>query len=601
MNSLKTKIILIWKKVRQASSFFRLDKIKKFFGIKAGRRKFNHSEFDKKLVYGLSLRKIPSSNQLKHLNKFLNPKEYLIIKVCLILVIVNATYLGIVFFKNHLQYSPVSGGEYIEGVVGYPKTINPLYAVNRDIDSDLSRLVYSSLFKYDASGALVNDLVSDVTINNNTEYVIKLKDNVKWHNGDKLTADDVLFTIDAIKNSEYRSPLRASLSSVGAEKVDSQTIKLTLASPYAPFLEVLTFGILPKSIWENISPGSAALSELNLKPIGSGPYKFKSLIKNKDGDLKEYNLVANNDYFSEAPYITNIKFNFFINYAEAIKSLNNNQIDGLGYLPFAERKELLTQDSLVLNELIRPQIVSIFFNSNKDEALADKTVRISLAQALDKDQIIKDVFDGVYQRVDGPILANNFAYNDQIKKYNYSPQEASVNIKNKLSSTTLTVIDSGNNVAVAEKIKSYWEKIGVVVTLKVVPGEQAADIIKNRNFETLLYGESVGGDPDVYAFWHSSQIGAKGLNLAGYNNPEVDKLLVDARETTDKEARKIKYQKFQEYITEDIPVIFLYSPTYTYVQDKKVKGFSGTMVIEPGDRFAGVTSWYLKTSKKLTW
>lgn len=587
--------------MRQTSSFFRLNKIKKFFGIHTRRRKFNHSEFDKKLVYGLSLRKIPSSNQLKHLKKFLNPKEYLVIKVCLILVIVNAVYLGIVFFKNHLQYSPVSGGEYIEGVVGYPKTINPLYAVNRDIDSDLSRLVYSSLFKYDTNGALVNDLVSDVTINNNTEYVIKIKDNVKWHNGDKLTADDVLFTIDAIKNSEYRSPLRASLSSVGAEKVDSQTIKLTLASPYAPFLEVLTFGILPKSIWENISPGSAALSELNLKPIGSGPYKFKSLIKNKDGDLKEYNLVANNDYFSEAPYITNIKFNFFINYAEAIKSLNNNHIDGLGYLPFAERKELLTQDSLVLNELIRPQIVSIFFNSNKDEALADKTVRISLAQALDKDQIIKDVFDGVYQRVDGPILANNFAYNDQIKKYDYSPQEASVNIKNKLASTTLTVIDSGNNVAVAEKIKSYWEKIGVVVTLKVVPGEQAADIIKNRNFETLLYGESVGGDPDVYAFWHSSQIGAKGLNLAGYNNPEVDKLLVDARETTDKEARKIKYQKFQEYITADIPVIFLYSPIYTYVQDKKVKGFSGTTAIEPGDRFSGVTSWYLKTSKKLTW
>lgn len=591
VNLLKTKIILIWKRARQVLPFFRIKK----------RTKFNQAEIDKKLVYNLSPRKIPNGGQLKHLKKFLNPKENLIIKICLLLIFVNLIYLGTTFLKKHLHYSPVVGGEYIEGVIGYPKTINPLYAVNRDIDSDLSRLIYSSLFRYDGAGNLVNDLADKVVINNDREYIITIKNNAKWHNGDKVTVDDVIFTLDAIKNSEYRSPLRASLSSVAAERVDDLTIKLSLSSAYAPFLEVLTFGILPKNIWENISPGSAALSELNLKPIGSGPYSFKSLIKNKEGDLKEYNLTVNGNYYSAQPYIKNIKFKFFINYAEAIKSLNDNQIDGLGYLPFIERKELLAEDSLSLNELVRPQIISLFFNSNKDKALADKVVRVSLAQALDKDQIIKDVFDGIYQRADGPILLNNFVYNDQIKKYNYLPSEASTNIKNKLASTTLTVVDSGNNVAVAQKIKSYWEQIGVLVELKVVPGERAADIIKNRNFEILLYGESVGGDPDVYAFWHSSQIGGKGLNLAGYNNPEVDKLLTEARSITNSEERKIKYQKFQEIISEDIPVIFLYSPTYTYVQSKKIKGFSGTMIIEPADRFASIFAWHLKTSKKLIW
>ncbi len=592
MNSLKTKIIVIWKKVRQTLSFFCINKRWK---------KVSQADIDKKLVYGLSPRKIPNGGQLKHLKKFLNPKEYLVIKICLVLVLVNAVYLSVVFLKNHIQYSPVSGGEYIEGVVGYPKTINPLYSINRDIDSDISHLIYSGLFKYDENGTLVNDLASDVTINNDVEYVIKIKDNTKWHNGDKVSADDVIFTIEAIKNEDYRSPLRNSLAKVNAEKIDDQTVKLTLSSAYAPFLEVLTFGILPKNIWENISPSSAILSDLNLKPIGSGPYKFKSLTKSKEGDLKEYNLVVNEDYYSAKPYIKNIKFIFFVDYTEAIKSLNDNQIDGLGYLPFAERKELLAQDSLAFNELIRPQIVSIFFNQEKDKALNDKIVRTALAQAIDKDRIIKDVFNDVYKRVDGPLLENNFAYNNQITKYNYSPQEATDNIKNKLASTTLTVIDSGSNVAVAEKIKAYWEQIGVAVELKIIPGEQAADIIKNRNFETLIYGESVGGDPDVYAFWHSSQIGANGLNLAGYNNPEVDKLLVEARKVTDKEERKVKYQKFQEYITADIPTIFLYSPTYTYVQSKTLKGFSGSMIIEPADRFAGISSWYLKTSKKLVW
>ena len=302
MNSLKTKIILFVKRTFQALSFFAFFK----------KKKVNQAEIDKKLVYTLSPRKIPSGNQLKHLNKFLNPKENLIIKICLLLIFVNLVYLGVSFLKKYLVYSPVSGGEYIEGVVGYPKTINPLYAVNRDIDSDLSRLIYSSLFKYDQNGALVNDLTESVTINNNKEYIIKIKSNVYWQNGDKLTVDDILFTLDAIKNPDYRSPLRSSLSGVEVEKVDNETIKLTLGTPYAPFLEILTFGILPKNIWGNVSPSAAALSDLNLKPVGSGPYKFKSLLKNKEGDIKEYNLTVNDSYYSLKPYINNIKFKFFV-------------------------------------------------------------------------------------------------------------------------------------------------------------------------------------------------------------------------------------------------------------------------------------------------
>ena len=430
------------------------NKVLSFFRF-SRKRKFSQLGVDQKLVYGLSPRKIPNSDQLKHLNKFLNPKEYLVIKICLLLILINVVYLGVGFFQKHLKYSPVSGGEYIEGVVGYPKTINPLYAVNRDVDSDLSSLIYSSLFKYNQDGVIVNDLAESVEINNNTEYIIKIKSNAKWHNGEKVTVDDILFTIDAIKNVDYRSPLRSSFNNVTAEKVDEQTIKISLSAPYSPFLEVLTFGILPKSLWENVTPSSAALSELNLKPIGSGPYKFKSLVKNKTGDLKEYNLVVNDDYYLQKPYITNIKFKFFVDYVEAIKSLNDNQIDGLGYLPFDDRKELLAKDSLSVNELIRPQIVSLFFNSTKDKALDNKAVRIALTQAIDKDQIIKDVFDGVYKKADGPIMANNFAFNDQIKKYDYNPTEATASIKNKLASTTLTVIDSGTNVAVAEKVKSY--------------------------------------------------------------------------------------------------------------------------------------------------
>ena len=559
-------------------------------------------EIDKKLVYALSPRKIPTGDQLKHLHKFLNPRESLIVKICFLVVLVNIIYLGTIFLKKHLQYSPAAGGEYIEGVVGYPKTINPLYAVNRDIDSDLSRLVYSSLFAYNQNGQLENDLVDSVNISSdNKEYLIKIKNNVKWHNGAKLNIDDVLFTFNTIKDPDYRSPLRFNFTGVDAEKVDDYTIKFSLSEPYAPFPELLTFGILPKNIWDNINPASAALSDLNLKPIGSGPYKFKSLVKNKDGDLKEYRLTANSDYYGQVPYIKNINFDFFVSYPDAIKALNDNQITGLSYLPFDSRKELLAQNSLKFNELVQPQIIALFFNRDKNKTLADKDVRVALAAALDKDQIIKDVFNGIYQRADGPILKENFAYTDTIQKYNYAPETAAATIKSKPLATVLTVIDSGSNVAVAEKIQTYWKQAGVNITLKVISGEQAADVIKNRDFEVLLYGEAVGGDPDVYSFWHSSQIGDKGLNLAGYSSAAADKLLVAGRTTADSDGRIAAYKKFQEIITAELPAIFLYSPTYTYVQNNNLKGFSGSMIINPADRFSGVSGWYLKTKKKLTW
>lgn len=592
MDSLKTKIISLWRQARTAWPFFSFLKKK---GV-------SQEDIDKKLVYALSPRKIPSSDQIRHLNKFLNPREFLIVKICLLVIVVNIIYLFAVFIRNHVRYLPVPGGEYIEGVVGYPKTINPLYAVNRDVDSDLSRLTYSSLFRYDQNGQLGNDLVDSVDIStDNKEYLIKIKSNVKWHNGNELTIDDVLFTFNLIKNPNYHSPLRSSLTSVAAEKVDDTTVKFTLAEPYSPFLELLTFGILPKNIWENINPNSAVLSDLNLKPVGSGPFKFKSLIKNKSGDLKEYRLVVNDDYYGQKPYLKNINFNFFVNYQEAVKALNGNQIMGLSYLPFNLRPELLAQNSLKLHELAQPQIVALFFNRDKNKTLADKDVRIALALALDKNQIIREIFSDVYRPVDGPILKESFAYNQAIKKYDYAPETAVSVIKDKPLTTVLTAVDVGSNVAVAEKIKAYWEKAGVKIELKAVSTEQAADIIKGRDFEILLYGEAVGGDPDVYAFWHSSQSGAKGLNLANYNNPTADKLLTEARATANLDERVAKYKKFQEIVTDDLPAIFLYSPIYTYAQSNNLNGFSGTMVVEPADRFSSVSDWYLKTKKKLTW
>lgn len=592
MSSIKTKIISVWRKARKAWPIFVFLK-----------NKINDtSQVDQKLVYSLSSRKIPNRRQIKHLFKFLNSKEILIIKICLLVLAINLVYLGTVFIQKHLQYLPVAGGEYIEGVLSYPQTINPLYAVSRDIDSDLSRLVYSGLLKYGPEGKLNNDLAESVIISEDgKEYFIRIKPDVFFHDNSRLSVDDVLFTYSLLKNSSYRSPLRSSFDGVAIEKIDDYTIKFSLTEAHAPFPELLTIGILPKNIWENVGPNAAILSEYNLKPIGSGPFKFESLTKNKNGELKEYVLVVNNNYYGQKPYLKNIKFKFFVDYSEAVKALNDNQITGISYLPNNLRGDLLAKNSLQINGLPQAKIVALFFNQEKNKALANKTTRLSLATALDRDKLISEVFLGAARRVDGPILAENFAYNNALSKYEYNLEKSKQELANINLSLIITVIDSGSNLLIAEQIKKYWEDAGVKIEIKSISGEQAAELVRTRDFEILLYGEFVGSDPDVYAFWHSSQIGISGLNLANYNNKEVDTLLVEARSSIKQEERISKYNKFQEIINNEVPAIFLYSPNYTYVQSRTLKGFSPSLVISPADRFNSINNWYLKTNKKIVW
>lgn len=592
MSSLKNKIFSFFKKTKHSLDVF-------LFSKSSGR--LDQIDIDKKLVYSLSPRKIPNKNQFKYLKKFLNPKENLIIKICLLVIVINLAYLGVVFSAKYFDNVPVSGGAYIEGVVGYPKAINPLYASSRDIDNDLSRLIYSRLFNYNDKGQIVSDLTKDYSISEDKkEYTVVIKDNVYWHNGNNLNADDVVFTFNLIKNENYNSPLRQQFSGITIEKIDEKTVKFILPEVYSPFLEMLTFGIMPKHIWQTIGPEAIALNDFNLKPIGSGPYKFKTLIRSKGGDIKEYILEANETYYEKVPYIEEFSFIFFPSHEEAIRSFNDNNIDGLSVLPYSNRSDILSKESVQIYNLSRPQLVGLFFNLEED-IFQDKELRRGLSVAVDRQQLVKDVYNNYYQVAYGPILKTSFAYNKEIEeKLKFSPEEAKEIMSSKDDiNLEITVIDINQNQLVAEEIKEYWQDVGVNVDINLITLEQAFDVIKNRDFEVLLYGQAIGGDPDVFAFWHSSQDGSQGLNISNYQNEEVDNLLLEARTTVSKEERIDKYNQFQKILTEDNPAIFLYSPSYNYVHDKKVKGFNGQSVITPDDRFSEVPYWYTKTKK--TW
>lgn len=330
-------------------------------------------DLDHNLVYALSPKKIPSLQQLKYAKKVLRPRERIIVNSLLILILIAAVIFGIRFYKKHLVIEPDFGGEYIEGLIGSPKNINPLYSTARDVDGDISRLVFSSLFTHNQNGDIINDLVENYTVSDNgLEYNIKIKEGVKWHHGENLSVDDIIFTFSAIKNPEYGSPLRGTFAGVEITKIDDLSFKFILSESYAGFLEFLTFGIIPQNLWSGVLPQNAFLNELNIKPIGSGPYKLKSLTKNKSGDIKDFILVPNEDYYGQVPYISKITLKFFDNYNELLSALNNNQVNGIGYLPHGLKSELISQNSLNFNKLSLPPITSLFINSKKNSILEKK-------------------------------------------------------------------------------------------------------------------------------------------------------------------------------------------------------------------------------------
>ncbi|PLX26725.1 hypothetical protein C0583_06885 [Candidatus Parcubacteria bacterium] len=602
-------------------------------------------EYDKKLVYSLSKSRIPTFKQLKYIKRYLSPLEKKLIYLSSFLIIVSSTYLGINFYLSNLELIPVPGGEYVEGLIGSPQTINPLYTVS-DVDNDLSFLIYSSLFRRGANGQLEKDLVEDFFVSgDNKTYEITLKEGVKWHNDEDLTINDVIFTYNAILDPSYKSPLRQSFAGVNIEAVDERTVRFLLPEPYAAFLELLTFGILPANLWSEIPADTANLATLNQKPIGSGPFKFKSLAKNEAGNIKEYKLEKNEDYYGKVPYI-DISLKFYTSFDEAIEDLNNKAIDGMSYLPSEYVDFISTPKSLQFHKILYPQVTLIFLNEKLNEALASKELRQALAYAIDKRAIVNDVLKSQASVVDSPIPSNSFAYNNDIKKYYQDIPKAEEllneagwveteiteeeyqnaqddaesddeEVKNqafkiidmgvgtwrkkddKFLTINLRTVERSENAQVISEIQKYWEQVGIKVITEVIPLNRIqGDVIRTRNFEALFYAQVLGSDPDPYAFWHSSQI-ENGYNIANFSNKEADKLLEEARLEAEQTLRQDRYKQFQDIIAEEEPVIFMYSPLYTYLQNTTVKGFDVSYIITPTDRFSNIFDWYIKTGKKL--
>lgn len=516
---------------------------------------------------------------------------------------------------------PASGGYLKEGIIGSPRFVNPVLAVS-DVDRDLTSLIYSGLMKSSSNNSIIPDLAQKYNISSDgLVYTFTLKDNIYFQDGVKITTDDVEFTINKTQDSAIKSPKRPSFYDVKVEKINDKEIRFTLKKPYSPFLENLTIGILPKHLWDNLNSEQFPLSQYNVEPIGSGPYKVNKMETLKKNMLlipTYYELSAFDNYSTGKAYINTLIINFYKDEKSLIDAYNNKDIESMNSISPEEIDGLNMQKNSTINTSPLPRVFAVFFNQSQNDVLGYKEVRQALNMSVDRQGIVNDVLLGYGKPLFGPIpdgLINDTNNNNNansdidgaitlLTKNGWSISSSTGIMTKKINKTktvelslTISTLNSPDLVKTAELVKNTWEKIGAKVDIQQFDfGDLQQNVIRPRKFDALLYGEVIGRDMDFFAFWHSSQRNDPGLNIAMYANVKVDKLLEDARKTLDTSARIEKYIEFRDTIENDIPAVFLYTPDFIYITPDKIKNFSLQTVTLPFERFLNINNWYIETN-----
>lgn len=576
-------------------------------------KKENFSKKTKKFLRRRLKPLLPDERQIKNLIVFLSKKERLAVVGLAFVFIVSVLALPIGYYLSITKAGPDFGGSFTEGLVGDPRFINPLF-LQSDTDRDLAQLIYSGLLKNDGKGNFIPDLAESWSVSDDgLTYRINLRKNIKWHDGRNFSADDVIFTVKTAQNQDFSSPQRINWQSVESVKVDDWTVEFKLKNPYAQFVNNLTLGILPAHLWQEVRPNNFILNELNLKPVGTGPYKFFKLKKDKFGRIVSYQAVSNKEYFAGRPFIDSIEFKFYSTEEDLIQSFNLSGADSLSGISPANLKSLRFPGKVKLQKIKIPRYFAVFFNQNQSSVLSDKNVRLALAHSVNKDKIIESI-GGNGLKIDSPVLQEIFQdLAGNIKKYDYNPGFAKQVLENSGWSSgseeirekkavrleiELVVPSRKELIKIGEILKNDWEAIGAKINITNAPiGELQKNFIQPRTYQALIFGEVLNLEPDPFSFWHSTQKKDPGLNLALYDNKGADKLLEEARQTLNPIARAGKYKDFQNLVIEDLSAVFLYNPNYIYPQAKKIKGFEGELLGLPSERFANVNKWYIETKR----
>jgi peptide/nickel transport system substrate-binding protein len=548
----------------------------------------------------------------------------------IVIVVVALAAIAVLLFSQQPTLLPVtpevvpsSGGVYSEALIGSFNRLNPVLDYTNPADQDVGRLIFSSLLRFDDRGLPVNDLVESMGISQNGQnYNISLREDALWHDGQPVTSEDVIFTVDLLRSDDLPVPedIRSLWQTVEAEALDEHTLQFRLPEPFAPFLDYLTFGILPQHLLGDLSTAETIDAQFNLQPVGSGPYHFDQFLV-EDDQITGVALSAFEDYYDEPAFIEQFTFKYYPDANAVLAAYQDGEVLGISQVRNEILSEALQEPNLNMHSGQVPLLSIIFLNLDNPRVpfFQDVEIRRALLMGLDRPRMITQLNDGQATLAHGPIFPGSWAYYDGIEKIEYDP-EAAIQI---LRAAGYTIPASGGSVRtneegqslsfelvypegnkfepLAQAIASDWAQLGVEANLLAVnPDELMAGYLDPRTYEAALVDINLthSPDPDPYPFWDQAQI-TGGQNYAKWDDRQASEYLEEARIQLDRAERVRLYNNFQVRFADELPALPLFYPIYNFGIDQRVNGVTMGAIYEPSDRFANVTKWFLIAERSL--
>lgn len=511
---------------------------------------------------------------------------------------------------------PTSGGVYTEALVGGIQRLNPVLDYYNSADRDVDRLIFSSLIKFDAKGLPTADLAEVWGISyDGLTYNFEIRENANWHDGNPVTAEDVLFTVDIMRDPDSVLPddIKDFWSEVDVIVLSDKLIQFKLDEAFSPFMDYLNFGILPKHLLGGMTYSEMINSEFNLKPVGSGPYKYDSLIV-EDNQVIGIVLAANSDYYGKTPYINDLVFRYYDSDQAAYAAYSEGVVQGISHVTLDTLQMVLENPELSLYSAVKPEFSIILLNLNNSDVdfFQEEDVRRGLLMALDRRGMINRVTGGQGVIADVPVIPTNWAYYSGVTRVDQDVEAAGTLLKNagfvleqegsgvrskdgKDLSFRMIHPDDDYHTAIAEYIRSDWQKIGVNVELVAVSYDSLIlDNLQPLTYEAALIdiNYSRSPDPDPYPFWDQAQQ-TGGQNYSQWENRTISQYLEEARILTDNGERAKLYRNFQVVFTDELPALPLFYPVYNFAIDQSVQGVRVGSWYDTTDRYWNVTEWYM--------
>ncbi len=525
----------------------------------------------------------------------------LILEWILLIVVIISLALTQAFWytQSYSVQAFVDGGTYIEATLGQVKSLNPLFA-STNSEKVLSRLMFSTLSTVDYSGHVGLGLAASIVPDSTGKvWTVTIKDDLKWSDGQPITLDDVLFTVNLIKDPTINTIYDSNFAGVSIERVED-TLVFALPSSYADFDSTLNVPILPEHILGETPSGQLMEHNFSTNPVTSGAFSFNAMQSvSSDGERIIY-LAANPYYYKSKPMLGSFAIHTYPGLDQIVQAVASSEVTATAELSASYRDQFPTE---LIYEKQTAIASGVFAFLNVTSGLLNNvTVRQAIRQGINIDEI-RSVLDYEFP-LDYPILESEIELKTypELPAYNLDAAKQKIAAAGLAGQTLrLATIDTGYFPALAEQFQTQLTELGFNVKVDIYTPSQEflLNVVQARNYDILLYEVELGADPDPFPYYHSSQASSSGLNLSNYANSLVDDLILGARTSMNPDTRTAKYENFLTRWVDDVPAIGIYQASMVYYFNKNVRTFSeDDRLVYPVDRFGDVEYWAVDRATK---